>query len=167
MLMTLDLTAASSSPGVPNTGSAPDVDIRMMTGADLAQSADLWLKAYPMEITADETHESACADLAHALADGRYGSSFAAGSLVAQTDGLVVGVIQTTIDVPWEDCPRGPFVVELFVAPEMRGRGVGGALLSRVVGAAADAGHAWVSLRVEDGNLAAQRLYRSRGFAHL
>lgn len=55
-------------------------------------------------------------------------------------------------------------VVAMYVAPEARGGGVGGALLERCVGAARGWGVSDLALAVTVGNVAARRLYLDAGF---
>jgi ribosomal protein S18 acetylase RimI-like enzyme len=52
----------------------------------------------------------------------------------------------------------------MWVAPQTRRDGVGGALVDAVVGWARGAGYARVLLDVADGNVPAIRLYEARGF---
>ncbi|GAA4171254.1 GNAT family N-acetyltransferase [Gryllotalpicola koreensis] len=59
----------------------------------------------------------------------------------------------------------GPFVIDLFVRPELRGRGVGRALISGAIAACASTGDKTLSLRVGEGtSLAARQLYGRLGF---
>jgi len=55
----------------------------------------------------------------------------------------------------------------LAVAPRARGRGVGGALLDAALAEAVRRGAAMTYLEVRESNVAARRLYASRGFAEL
>ena len=55
-------------------------------------------------------------------------------------------------------------VHDVAVAPQARGRGVGRALLERVLADAAEAGAVAVSLEVRHDNAAARHLYASLGF---
>ena len=59
-----------------------------------------------------------------------------------------------------EDVPE----LGVAVLAPFRGRGVGGSLVDACIAALRDAGHAAVSLSVEDGNDVARRLYEARGF---
>ena len=56
-------------------------------------------------------------------------------------------------------------LLNIAVHPAWRGRGIGRALLSECIRRAAGAGASRVFLEVRAGNEAAQRLYRSMGFA--
>lgn len=62
----------------------------------------------------------------------------------------------------WEEGAAGLF--SLWVAPEARGRGVGGALVDVVLAWARAGGYARILLDVGDYNASAIRLYTSRGF---
>ncbi|MDB5943869.1 MAG: family N-acetyltransferase [Ramlibacter sp.] len=55
-------------------------------------------------------------------------------------------------------------VVGMYVAPEAAGRGIGAALVERLVAAARTSGVAMLVLTVTDGNRAATRLYERAGF---
>jgi ribosomal-protein-alanine N-acetyltransferase len=55
-------------------------------------------------------------------------------------------------------------IADLAVAPAARRRGVGGALLDRVVATAMEAGVRALYLEVRESNVAARALYASRGF---
>ena len=75
--------------------------------------------------------------------------------------GEFVGTV-TGISDPHESASRE--VVAMWVEPEWRGRGVGGALLDAVVEWARAEGAASIALWVADGNDLARRLYERRGF---
>jgi ribosomal protein S18 acetylase RimI-like enzyme len=57
-------------------------------------------------------------------------------------------------------------LAELYVAPEQRGRGDGRALVRAAVDLARDRGADWIDLNTDEGDVAAQALYASLGFAH-
>lgn len=55
-------------------------------------------------------------------------------------------------------------IADLAVAPTARRRGIGGALLDRVLATAMESGVRALYLEVRESNLAARALYQSRGF---
>jgi ribosomal protein S18 acetylase RimI-like enzyme len=55
-------------------------------------------------------------------------------------------------------------LVAMWARPELRGRGIGDALVADVLAWAADDGWSTVRLRVADGNVAARRLFERNGF---
>ena len=81
-------------------------------------------------------------------------------SAAAFLDGNPVGIISCWI-------PDGTdlvFLVALWVAPAARGHGAGDALVTDVLGWAAEHGYPLVELRVADGNHAARNLFLRNGF---
>lgn len=58
-------------------------------------------------------------------------------------------------------------IANIAVLPAFRHRGIGGALLDRMVQSACAAGAATLYLEVRQSNASAIRLYRSRGFAEI
>lgn len=65
----------------------------------------------------------------------------------------------------WDPQLHGPFIIDLFVHPDVRGMGVGRALLDDAVHACARAEDATLSLRVGEGTSpAALALYTRAGF---
>jgi ribosomal protein S18 acetylase RimI-like enzyme len=115
------------------------------------------------------------ADLAGMLADPRYVDALAAMqfdaqvesyrrrypdalTLVLELDGTAVGRLVTAV------ADGALRVVDLAVAPQARGRGVGGATLRRVQAQAAHEGRD-VTLAVRPDNAGARRLYAALGFA--
>ena len=79
----------------------------------------------------------------------------------AQVDGDIVGLVGG-----YRKQPSSPTVelVSLWVAPRVRGRGVGGLLVDAVTGWATQTGATSVLLWVTSGNTPAEHLYRSKGF---
>ena len=67
--------------------------------------------------------------------------------------------------VVWWRVADEAHILNIAVDPEMRRRGIGGALARRVLADAVGCGAATVSLDVRAGNGAAQGLYASLGFA--
>ena len=71
--------------------------------------------------------------------------------------GLVVGAV-------WEGIPTAAGLFAMWVAPEVRGAGIGGRLVDAVIDWARGRGSERLLLDVADANLPAISLYRSRGF---
>ncbi len=140
------------------------ISIRQLTVADLDEAAHLWLDAYPLSITADQTFDTARADLLTGLA-GDHGHPLDGGNLIARdAHGFAVGIVQTTVDVPWEAAPPGPFVIELFVATAVRRTGLASALLAAVEAIAISQGSTHISLNVDGDNHVAAEFYFRRGY---
>ena len=98
------------------------VGVRPLVAADLDEVACLYFDAYAAGVAA-ETLEEARTEMADVLA-GAFGTPIPAATLVAEEGGRIEGCIQTVLDPPW-DAPDGPFVIELFVHPDHRRRGLG------------------------------------------
>ena len=85
----------------------------------------------------------------------------AATFFAVDPEGALVGTVTGVGDPHERD---GREVVAMWVEPEWRGQGVGGALLDAVVEWARAEGAASIALWVADGNDDARRLYERRGF---
>jgi GNAT superfamily N-acetyltransferase len=72
--------------------------------------------------------------------------------------GMAVGFVR-------EERPERASLVSMWVAPEVRRRGLGSELVERVVGWAEDRGSAEVALWVNEASAAAAGLYERAGFA--
>lgn len=85
-----------------------------------------------------------------------------AATWIADEDGRLWGFAI----VEWSEGRRGvtAYIQTIEVAPEMRGRGVGGALLGSIEGSARAAGAGLIWLHVEAANAGAIRLYEARGY---
>ena len=80
---------------------------------------------------------------------------------VADADGTVAGYV-----ILWRVLDESE-LANIAVAPAMRGRGIGGALLDAVLAGARSAGARMAHLEVRASNGGAQALYRSRGFGEV
>src|SRR5688572_15725608 len=83
--------------------------------------------------------------------------------LLARSDGRLAGYLALTFGCSLEVHGKTGLVDELFVAPDWRGRGLGGALLAEAERLCREAGARVLRLEVEHTNLDAQRLYAKRG----
>src|SRR3954453_856122 len=72
--------------------------------------------------------------------------------------------LMTFRPVVWD---AGPVALldELYVRPDLRGRGIGARLLRRAVDAARGPGAETVEINVDEGDTAARRFYERHGFA--
>ena len=131
--------------------------LREASRVDAAEIADAYHAAYDGEWTPTESLE----DIERAF-DGGHGTLLPQASFVAVgDDGAILGAVLTVLDAPWDHTPRGPFVIDVFVLPMARGRGVGRALM---LAAMAGSPEPTIALRVERDNAVALELYESLGF---
>ena len=86
-----------------------------------------------------------------------------AAAWIAEEDGRLWGFAI----VEWSEERRGvtAYIQTIEVAPKMRARGVGGALLGSIEGSARAVGAGLIWLHVEAANTGAIRLYEARGYA--
>lgn len=133
--------------------------IRPLTEGDVVELADTYWRSYRQE-SPGFTLAHATQDIARILS-GHHGRVVAEASLLAVVDGRAAGAVITVIDPPYPATPAGPYIVDLYVVPAERRRGVGGALVLHAVSAL---GGRTVHLRVDDGNGAAVQLYTAHGF---
>lgn len=157
--MTADLSTRES---VEASASGTALVIREPTPSDIPEIGAVYFTAYE-EGLAGENIEEATADIA-ASYDGEYGEFWMEGSAVAEVDGEIVGVLLAVRQAPWDQTPRGPFIIELFVGPDYRGRGVASRLLDHCLDTMASLGAESVGLRVLADNQQAQSLYAWAGF---
>ncbi len=82
-------------------------------------------------------------------------------TFIAVIDGADVGMVR---GVESERSDAAVYLISMWVAPEARRRGVGGALIAAVIGWARGLGKAEVLLHARDYNSAAIALYEREGF---
>lgn len=99
---------------------------------------------------------------------GDHGQILPGASPTALLDGLVVGSLQVVERSIWDPQVEHPCVIELFVHPEQRGKGIATALLAASASRLKMAGFEKLALRTGVGASAeAERLCRRLGFADL
>lgn len=139
-----------------------DVQVRTPTRSDIPEIGQLYFTAYEPGLVG-ETAEEAIADI-EASWNSVYGEFWEEGSVVAELDGKIVGALLTVKQAPWDQTPDGPFIIELFVDSDVRGRGIARRLMERGLDSMASQGARSVGLRVLADSPRAQSFYRSVGF---
>ena len=141
----------------------PEPSLRIIRTDGLEPLARLYLVSYPPGIGAGNRAE-ALSEIA-ATFQGDYGVLRPGASLMAETGGRPAGAVLTVERSIWDEGLEGPFIIDLFVDPQLRGRGIGRALMVGAMLACRNAGDAQLSLRVGEGTSgAAHHLYESLGF---
>jgi ribosomal protein S18 acetylase RimI-like enzyme len=132
---------------------------------------DEWQAHRAIRLRALESDPDAFGEtLAHALTDDdaawrrRAERPDGVAFVAVENDGRFVGMANGG---PAPDHPEFAAVYGMWVAPEARGQGVGGALLEAVEGWASEAGYERIGLGVTTTNKPAIRLYASNGYADL
>jgi hypothetical protein len=83
--------------------------------------------------------------------------------LVAEVGGEVVGYALFFTTYSTFLARPGLYLEDVFVRPDLRGRGIGGALMRRLAALAVERGHGRFEWTVLDWNVRAQAFYRSLG----
>lgn len=149
----------------PDTSS--DIDFEPLHSNHREQLADLYHSSYPPTVGAANNDE-ALAEMDATLA-GDYGELITDASLVALLCGKAVGSIQVVHRSPWDPDLHCPFIIELFVRPDTRERGIARSLLARTAIACQRLGETQIALRTNDEGgtaPAALHLYELAGMRH-
>ncbi|GAA3090245.1 GNAT superfamily N-acetyltransferase [Kribbella aluminosa] len=133
----------------------PGVVLRPPGVEDTQPLAQLYYEAYDPGASA-ATAAEALEDIALTF-EGHYGVLDLDLSWLAWSGNDLVGAMLIVERAPWADTPDCPFIIELFIAPGHRRRGIARLLLARCAATT-------VALRVDDGNAPALALYRDLGF---
>jgi len=137
----------------------PDVHIRPAGEGDvpvilaLIRGLAEYEKARPEDLPVDEA----------ALRESLFGAQPAAEVLLADVEGETAGFALFFHNFSTWQGRRGLYLEDLFVRPEMRGRGIGQALLRELARIAADRGCARMEWAVLDWNTPAIDFYASLG----
>ena len=137
----------------------PDVHIRPAGEGDvpvilaLIRGLAEYEKARPEDLPVDEA----------ALRESLFGAKPAAEVLLADVEGETAGFALFFHNFSTWQGRRGLYLEDLFVRPEMRGRGIGQALLRELARIAADRGCARMEWAVLDWNTPAIDFYASLG----
>lgn len=152
--------------GGRTTTTAADIDsveLRAIRTSDRDALATAYLAAYPPGVAAASL-DDAQQEMDDTLA-GEFGKPRLDLTRVATLQDRPVGAILVVDKSIWDRQLDGPFIIDLFVHPDIRGVGVGRALLDEAVHACAAAGDGTLSLRLGEGTSpAAHALYARAGF---
>lgn len=161
--MPSDLLAVDPRFPGPRGRRDPALALPPVTPRDTAALANLYAVSYPPSVGA-ATMQEAVAEIEATFAS-EYGVLDGNASLLARLDGEAAGCVLVTERPVWGPDLAGPFIIDFFVAPQARGRGVGRGLLEAALDACARAGAVRVSLRIGEGtSSAALHLYVVLGF---
>ncbi len=143
------------------------VTLRPQMPSDAQALGALYWDSYPKGAAAVDL-EDAVEEMEGVFA-GEYGAPVEQASLVVEdSDGTVIGCVQTVTSPPWEGIPAVPFVIELFVHPEHRRRGLGTLLLLAAANACHELGWESMALNVQEETAGeAQHLYNRLGFVEI
>jgi len=160
----LILHLSDAPPATPTTTTAGDrLTIRPIIPADHDALASLYLAGYPAGVGAANSDE-ARAEI-HATFAGDFGELLSTASLIAHLDDTPAGAILTTTRSISDDDLHSAFVIDFFVDPDLRRRGIGRALLLHAIHGCRHARHDSLALRVGEGtSRAALALYQRIGF---
>ena len=146
------------------TGSPSESRITSLSSDDIRDLANAYAAAYPPEIGAASTAE-AIAEMTATFA-GEYGTLRPdASHAVRSVDGTAMGAILVTERSIWDEDIEGPFIIDLFIHPDVRNEGLGLELVERAIRACVASGDDSLSLRFGEGTSpAASRIYSRLGF---
>ncbi|HMD72047.1 MAG TPA: GNAT family N-acetyltransferase [Bryobacteraceae bacterium] len=131
----------------------PGVEDDIPVILDLIRALAEYEKARPEEVPVDQA----------VLRESLFGARPAAEVLLAEVDGETVGFALFFHNFSTWQGRRGLYLEDLFVRPEMRGRGIGKALLCELARLAMERGCARMEWAVLDWNTPSIEFYRSLG----
>lgn len=132
--------------------------LRPITESDLESVGFAYWQTY-LGTTNEMTSYEATEDIKSSWR-GDYGCWLTSASFGGWKANELVGAILTVSDAPWPDTPEGAFIIDLFVIPKARRRGVGRALV-QTAWAGSPSG---LGLRVDATATEASALYTELGF---
>ncbi|MFZ1382205.1 MAG: GNAT family N-acetyltransferase [Scrofimicrobium sp.] len=159
-----ELTLKADASPVDSEPSVEGLQLATLTIYDLPALASLSLVAYKQRLTAENFWRAT--DEIRLYFEGALGTPRDDSFIGAWLDGELVGAVFCVLDAPFDDVPRGPFVLDLMVDPEHRRRGIATALVAELSQRTRDWGYDAVTLRLDMKQMPeAFNLYRRLGFA--
>ncbi|MDU4831820.1 MAG: GNAT family N-acetyltransferase [Actinomyces sp.] len=139
------------------------IELATITRYDIPALAALNVVAYDLPETAESLYESI--DQMRMCFGGEFGTPLDDSFIGAWADGDLIGAIFVTIGTPWDDADKSPYILDLMVHPDYRGRGIATALIGEAAGRVAAAGYEDMCLQLDMREAAsAARLYDYLGF---
>jgi ribosomal protein S18 acetylase RimI-like enzyme len=136
--------------------------VRPVVPEDREALVDLYFGSYSRDLVTDM--DDANKELEQTF-QGKFGIlDFDASPLITDGEELIASIL-TVEEAPWPDTPPGPFIIDLFVHPRARRRGLAHYLVVAAARELERKGKETVALRVLSGNTGALRLYDSLGFS--
>ncbi len=144
---------------IPMTGAPPDPQVRPVAPADITAVA-----ALVHDLAAYEESPQLCHLTDEKLHAALFGPSPALFGLVAEAEpGAVGGFALYFLNFSTWEGVHGIYLEDLYVRPELRGSGLGRALLTRLARIAVERGYARVEWAVLNWNSPAIDFYRALG----
>ncbi|MDO5048813.1 MAG: GNAT family N-acetyltransferase [Actinomycetaceae bacterium] len=142
------------------------IELATLTRYDIPALAALAVAAYDSPETAEDLYEAV--DQMRMAFAGEFGRPLDNSYVGAWVEGELVGAIFVTIGTPWEDDDERPYIVDLMVHPDFRGRGIATALIGEAATRVGEDGYEDIGLRVDLHQAqAAARLYDYLGFSEV
>ncbi|MGC5172620.1 GNAT family N-acetyltransferase [Microbacterium sp. DT81.1] len=135
-----------------------DRSVRRATPADAPAAARL-LHDFNTEFEAATPGVQVLSDRLHTLLSGAVTWVLLAGEPPV---GIAVVTLRPNV---WYEGPVA-LLDELYVVPELRSRGIGGALIERLLADATTDGVSAIEINVDEGDVDAQRFYERHGFSN-
>ena len=130
--------------------------------SDLPSLAELYLNAYG-QVSPEATIHDAVQDVRSCF-DGEYGDLWPAPSKTVYFAEKIVGLIFVVKFNDWETSLACPYIVELLIDEQHRGKGLARHLVCHALRAVKGGKASEIALSVATENIAAYNLYKSLGF---
>ncbi|MDO5034017.1 MAG: GNAT family N-acetyltransferase [Actinomycetaceae bacterium] len=160
------LTLNSQLKALKNLSRPAGIELATLTRYDIPALAALYVVAYDSPETAEVLYEAV--DEMRMSFNGEFGKPLDNSYVGAWHEGDLVGAILVTIGTPWDDSDKSPYIVDLMVHPDFRGRGIATALIGEAAKRVGAAGYRDIGLQIDLREAKdAARLYDYLGFEEI
>ncbi len=157
------LTLAAEAETIVPPDADPGLELATLTFYDIPALAALSVVGYGQPLTAEALWEAT--DEMRMYFDGAFGAPRDDSFVGAWLDGELVGAVFCALDPPFDGVPRGPFVLDLVVDPNVRRQGVAKALIAELAERVQKWGYDSLALRLDMAMMPeAYNLYQNLGF---